>query len=231
MAEGKRTRGHASAAAVAPLPRQRVLLPLPLADAYDYRVPAGLHVGPGAFVSVPLGGREMLGVAWDGEPDPALPEKRLRNILAVLDAPPMTATLRRFVDWVAAYTLSPPGAVLRMAMSAPSALEAPAPQAGWRKGAAPQGVRITPTRQRVLDVLADGAARAGGEIAEAAGVTPAVLRGMADAGLIEPALLARRPRFVAPDPDRPGPALGPEQHDAAEALKASVARRALPPRC
>ena len=228
MAEGKRTRGHGAVPAVAPLPRQRVLLPLPLADAYDYRVPAGLHVLPGAFVSVPLGGREMLGVAWDGEPDPALPEKRLRNILAVLDAPPMTATLRRFVDWVAAYTLSPPGAVLRMAMSAPSALEAPPPQAGWRKAAAPPpGARVTPTRQRVLDVLADDVPRAGGEIAEAAGVTPAVLRGMADAGLIEPALLARRPRFAAPDPARPGPTLGPEQHDAAEALKATVARRAF----
>ncbi|MBR0679405.1 primosomal protein N' [Roseomonas eburnea] len=228
MVEGKRTRSDVAATPVSPLPRLRVLLPLPLADAYDYRVPPGLAVRPGNFVAVPLGGREVLGVAWDGEPDPALPEKRLRNILSVLDAPPMTATLRRFVDWVADYTLSPPGAVLRMAMSAPSALEPPAPQAGWRRAAAlPGGARITPTRRRVLEVLADGAARAGGELAEAAGVAPAVLRGMADAGLIEPVLLPRRPRFVPPDPDRPGPELRPEQHQAAEALKATVARRAF----
>ena len=42
----------------------------------------------------------------------------------------MTASLRRFVDWVAAYTLSPPGAVLRMAMSAPGGAGAAAAQAG-----------------------------------------------------------------------------------------------------
>ena len=104
-------------------PRRRVLLPLPLAGAYDYRVPEGMEPvpEPGAFVQVPLGGRETLGVVWDGEADPALPERRLKNITAVLDVPPMTASLRKFVDWVAAYTVSPPGAVLRMAMSSPSA--------------------------------------------------------------------------------------------------------------
>lgn len=226
MGPGKRTRGGVTKGAVAPAPRLRVLLPLPLADAYDYRRPDGLAVPPGAFVAVPLGGRDVVGVAWDGEPDPALPEHRLRNILAVLDAPPMTGALRRFVDWVAAYTLSPPGAVLRMAMSAPAALEPPAPQAGWRMATAPPaGRRITPMRRRVLDVLADGAARTGGALAEAAGVAPAVLRGMADAGLIEPALLPHRAPFARPDPDHPGPALGPEQGAAAAALRAAVAQR------
>lgn len=225
MAGGKRTRGGVTAGPVAAAPRVRVLLPLPLGNAYDYRVPEGHALAPGTFVVVPLGGRETIGVVWDGEPDPGLSENRLRNVQAVLDAPPMTAVLRRFVDWVAAYTLSPPGAVLRMAMSAPSALEPPAPQAGWRRAPAPPGgARITPMRRRVLEVLADGAARAGGELAEAAGVAPAVLRGMADAGLIEPALMPRRRIFAAPDPDHPGPALGPEQREAAEALRAAVAR-------
>jgi primosomal protein N' (replication factor Y) len=226
MAGARTTRGGTAGGAVAPAPRRRVLLPLPLADAYDYRVPAGLAAAPGDFVTVPLGGRQVAGVVWDGEADPALPESRLRDILAVLDAPPMTATLRRFVDWVAAYTLSPPGAVLRMAMSAPAALDPPAPQAGWRAAAAPpEGARLTPPRARVLALLADGAARAGGEIARAAEVAPAVLRGMADAGLIEPALLPRRPRFAAPDAARPGPALGPGQDAAAAALRAAVAAR------
>jgi primosomal protein N' (replication factor Y) len=209
-------------------PRIRVLLPLPLAQAYDYRAPEGAVPPPGTFVVVPLGTREAIGVVWDGEPDPALPEARLRGVIERLDAPPMTEALRRFVDWVAAYTLSPPGAVLRMAMSAPAALEPAAPQAGWRLAAAPpEGARITPPRRRVLDAMADGAPRAGGAIAEAAGVSPAVLRGMADAGLIEPALLPHAPRFAAPDPDHPGPVLGPEQETAAEALRAAVARRAF----
>lgn len=220
------TRSGVTARAVPPAARVRVLLPLPLADAYDYRVPAGMALVPGCFVVVPLGGREVAGVVWDGEADPTLPEGRLRDIRAVLDAPPMTATLRRFVDWVAAYTLSPPGAVLRMAMSTPSALEPRAPQAGWRAAAPPpEGARITLPRARVLAVLADGAPRAGNEIARAAEVAPAVLRGMADAGLLEPALLARPAHFAMPDAARPGPALGPEQDHAAAALRAAVDAR------
>lgn len=208
--------------------RLRVLLPLPLADAYDYRAPAGPPVPLGSFVVVPLGRRQAIGVVWDGTPDPSLPESRLRGVEQVLDAPPMTETLRRFVAWVAAYTLSPPGAVLRMAMSAPSALEARAPQAGWRRAAhPPEAARITPPRRRVLDAVADGAPRAGGEIAEAAGVTPAILRGMADAGLIEPALLPHRRVFATPDPAHPGPALGPEQAAAAATLREAVGRRAF----
>ena len=42
----------------------RVLLPLPLADAYDYSVPDGLDLAPGTFVIVPLGKRLACGVVW-----------------------------------------------------------------------------------------------------------------------------------------------------------------------
>jgi primosomal protein N' (replication factor Y) len=109
------------------------MLPLPLdAGTYDYRLPAGLDAGPGHFVVVPLGGREAVGVVWDGDPDLTLPAHKLKNVQAVLDAPPMGESLRRFVEWVAAYTLSPPGAVLRMAMSAPAALEPLPAKAGWQ---------------------------------------------------------------------------------------------------
>ena len=56
--------------------RLRVLLPLPLAGAYDYRVPAAWAEAPvaGSFVEVPLAGRSMIGVVWDGAADPDLPE-------------------------------------------------------------------------------------------------------------------------------------------------------------
>jgi primosomal protein N' (replication factor Y) len=214
---------------VALAPRVPVLLPLPLAaGAYDYRVPPGLAVAPGDIVQVPLGGRESLGVVWDGEADPALPAGKLRDIRAVLPAPPMAARLRRFIDWVAAYTLAPPGAVLRMALSAPAAL-GPAPaRAGWRAAeAAPAAARLTPARRQVLALLPPGAVRAGAELAAAAGVSPAVVRAMADAGLLEPALLPAQPAFPRPDPAHPGPRLGAEQAAAAAALMASTAAGAF----
>ena len=204
------------------------MLPLPLdAGTYDYRLPAGLDAGPGHFVVVPLGGREAIGVVWDGDPDPTLPAHKLKNVQAVLDAPPMGESLRRFVEWVAAYTLSPPGAVLRMAMSAPAALEPLPAKAGWQaaSGALREDVKLTPARQRVLDLLGPGEVRSGGDLAVAAGVSPGVVRGLADAGLLVPALMPRGAAFPRPDPDHPGPVLGPGQRAAADALRAKAAAR------
>ena len=85
----------------------KVLLPLPLADAYDYSVPDGLDVAAGHFVIVPLGKRETVGVVW-GEGSGEVPPEKLRDIAHVLPALPMADPLRRFVDWVSAYTLAPP---------------------------------------------------------------------------------------------------------------------------
>ena len=171
----------------------------------------------------PLNRKELIGVAWDGRgnlSEPPLPDTRLKPIVQTLPAPPMTASLRRFIDWVASYTLSPPGAVLRMAMSAPAALEPPPVMPGWML--APPGgnsqPRLTPERKRVLAAMAPGEVYAGARLAEAAGVSPGVLRGMADNGLLRPAVLPRAARFARPDPDHPGPRL-------------SEPRPRPPPRC
>ena len=204
--------------------RVRVVLPLPLSAAYDYVLPAHLSAPLGSFVEVPLGNRAMLGVVWGGPGDAMIAAQRLKPVRAVLPAPVMSESLRRFIDWVAAYTLSPVGAVLRMAMSAPSALEAPGHRAGWRRGEV-AGPRLTPERSRVLAALAEDAAMAGDLLARAAGVSPAVLRGMADRGMLVPALLSRAPRFARPDPGHPGPALSTDQEAGASALRAAVARR------
>src|SRR5690606_16661067 len=99
--------------------------------AYDYRVPDGMALEPGDFVSVPLGPRIVDGVVWGGGEGGVEPEK-LKDVIALLDAPPLPGGLRRLVDWVASYTLSPPGAVLRMAMSVPSALQPPKRVTAWR---------------------------------------------------------------------------------------------------
>src|SRR4051794_32746906 len=211
--------------------RVPVLLPLPLAGAYDYAVPAPMALRPGEFVSVPLNQRDVVGVVWDPPAEPEanpVPDRRLRPVAAALPAPLMSASLRRFIDWVSAYTLSPPGAVLRMAMSVPAALEAPVPRAGWIL--APPGnsrPRITPERQRVLDAMRPGEVEAGARLAELAGVSPGVLRGMADNGLIRPALLPHGSRFSRPDPHHPGPALGAAQAAAGAALRGKVAERSF----
>jgi hypothetical protein len=43
-----------------------VLLPQPLPEPFDYELPEGMTAPPGSFVVVPLGPREMIGVAGLG---------------------------------------------------------------------------------------------------------------------------------------------------------------------
>lgn len=196
----------------------RVMLTEPVGP-YDYLVPDGMAHAPGTIVQVPLGKRAALGVIWDSDPEAKpIDRHRLRPIESVFMAPPMQGAMRRFVDWVAAYTLSAPGAVLRMALSSPAALDPPVAAVGWR--AAEGAVANTNARRRVLAVLGDGPPRPGTELARDAAVTPGVIRAMARAGLLDPAAL------LPPAPTWPSPApamLTPAQAEAAAALRDAVA--------
>jgi len=131
-----------------------VLLPLALPAPYDYLLPEGRHVEPGRFVVVPLGPVEYLGVVWprpEDTPPPKIKREKLREIIELVDdVPPLPRVSLDFADWVARYTLSSPGMVLRMMMSSGRAFAPPAPRYGVRLvGAAPS--RLTPARARVLD--------------------------------------------------------------------------------
>ena len=201
-----------------------VLLPLPLTDAYDYKLPAGVapeDARPGTFVRVPLGSRVVIGVIWgDGRGDVA--PGKLREILEILPMPPLSDGLRKLVDWVAAYTLSRRGAVLRMAMSVPAAFEPPRMRTVYRNGSA-RPERLTPARQRVLDVVADDPPRSAADLAETAGVSPGVVKGLSDAGALEAVTVPDRAAFERPDPARAGPALSEPQAAAAAIFRDEVA--------
>jgi len=204
-----------------------VLLPLPLADAYDYSVPDGLDVAVGQFVIVPLGKRETLGVVW-GEGTGEVAVAKLRDVIEVLPALPMADPLRRFIDWVAAYTLAPPGAVLRMAMSSPSALEAPRTELVYRPSVdAADTLKLTAARRRVLEALKDGPAMAAAELAHLAGAGTSVIKAMAAAGLLEAVERIVRRSFPRPDGGRDGPALSPAQKTAADGLIEKVKAHAF----
>ena len=163
-----------------------ILLPLPLAGSYDYLV-EGLALAAGDFVVVPLGRRETIGVVW-GPDTSEVPGHKLKPVIARLDVPPLPEVTRRFVDRVAAYTLAPPGAVLRMAMSVSAALEPPRLLAAWRltqEPAAQSQPRETPARLRVRAVLQQGPARGTADLAREAGVGTGVIKAMAAAGILE----------------------------------------------
>jgi primosomal protein N' (replication factor Y) len=199
-----------------------VLVPMPAERPYSYAVPEGETAVPGAIVRVPLGPREVAGIVWDGEAE-TLDARRLRPISQVFDCPPIDAPTRRFVDWVAAYTLSPPGMVARMLLRAPEAFDPEPPIEGIViTDLAPD--RLTPARRRVLELAGDRMAWTRSGLAHAAGVSLTVVDGLKAQGVFETALIPPRPVVAPPDPDYAVPELTPDQRGAGDALRASAAR-------
>jgi primosomal protein N' (replication factor Y) len=201
--------------------RVSVLLPLPLYGAYDYQTDGNLELQAGDFVAVPLGSREVVGVVW-GDATGDVDEAKIKPVAALFDTPPMPKPLRKFVEWVAAYSLSPPGAVLRMAMNVRGALEPPKPVRAYTAAEVPSDLRLTPARKRVLKILADGPPHTGANLAREAGVSASVIKGLADAGAVNALDLPPGPVFEPPDPDHPGAQLSAEQQTVAASLRDQV---------
>ncbi|KGF69689.1 primosome assembly protein PriA [Hoeflea sp. BAL378] len=198
-----------------------VLIPMPAERAYSYALPQGVDAAPGQIVQVPLGPRLVSGIVWDGPTDEVDP-KKLREIAQVFDCPLVNAPMRRFIDWVAAYTLSPPGLVARMALRAPAAFD-PEPMIDALRLTDTRPERLTAARERVLEQAGDGFAWTRSGLAHAAGVTASVIDGLAAQGVFEPVRLRPPPVVAAPDPDYQPAALEPGQAEAADALRATVA--------
>lgn len=198
-----------------------VLVPLALDQPYSYAA-GNLAVAPGDLVRVPLGTRECTGVVWgdNATPDPRL-DNRIREIAEKLDVPPLRDELRKLVDWIAAYTLSPRGMVLRMTLRMGDGLGPQRERVGVRLAGSPPE-RMTPARARVLALLADRLVRAKGEAAKQAGVSPGVVDGLIDEGTLETVVLPPEPVAREPDPDYFQPDLTAAQEAAAAALREAV---------
>ena len=190
----------------------------------DYRVPDGATVEPGSVIVAPVGPRQLLGVAWDADRLPAneVPESRLRPLAGVLDVRPIPAPLMRLCEWTADYYLSPLASVLRMVLPSSAALDGPRQITEYRPtGLVPD--RLTPQRETALAKLGgrQGTIR---ELADHAGVSDGVLRGLVNLGALEAvAVDADRP-LACPDPDFAPPELNDDQQQAAESLAGAVGK-------
>ena len=207
----------------APGERIAVLTTQPLGRALDYRAPSsGCAVGD--YLEVPLGPRAVLGVVW-GAGDGDFDEAKLKPAARVLDLPAMRGEMRLFLERVAAYTLTDPSMMLRLATRAPGLGDGPAMRRVLRRGAG-EPSRMTAARARVLDALEGGAILTPGELSEAAGVSSSVVKGLVATSAVVEEETPRDVPYPALDPTRPGPSLSEEQAAAARALRAGVASRA-----
>ncbi len=147
--------------------------------------------------------------------------KKLKNVDLKFDCPPLSGELMQFVDWVAGYTLSPPGMVLRMVLRAPAALE-PSPSEDrlpiWRTGAGTDDG----TRQRVLELARDGFHWSKSGLAHAAGVSVSVVNGLISQDVLETVEIPAGPLVPLPDTNYHQPELLDEQIEIARQIAEAV---------
>jgi primosomal protein N' (replication factor Y) len=202
---------------------KQVLVPYPVDKAYDYAVPAEMDVRDGDYVCVPLGGREVPAVVWSASASLQRDKGdfKLKYILEHYNLPPMPEAHREFIAWVAKYTLSPLGSVLKMAVSVASAMQPPAPAIGYQ--ICIESIPKLPEKQQiVMDIMADGQVRRPAEIADLAGVSAGVVKTLTGKGLLKPVELTNPAPCRHPDPMRDGPELSDIQAAAADHLRGAV---------
>lgn len=214
--------------------RIKVLLPLAVESAFDYT--AGSPVPPpGSVVLVPLGKKFRTGVVWDdaisgdtpGHSQNNVDISRLKPIADIIAVPPMTSQMRRFIEWVARYTMAPPGAVLKMALPSQIVTARTPVQMLYHATGTITG-RMTDMRKAVLAHAAQkpGTIR---DIASRAGTSESVVRNLIKAGALAGQAIETDRPYPQPDSARPGPDLNDDQAKAARILTDTVSARAFSP--
>ncbi|MBY8976061.1 primosomal protein N' [Rhodobacteraceae bacterium NNCM2] len=206
-----------------------VMLPAPFDGPLDYMVPEGMVLGPGDFVQVELGARVLTGIVWGagaGKLDPS----RLKMVAGRYDVPPMAEAMRRFLERAADYTLTPPGMMVRLGTRVPELGKPPPTRRVWYlTDTRPE--RSTDARARVIQVLEEhgGLGFGTAELAEMAGVSAAVVTGLAKAGVLTGKEVARDAPFPPLFGHGEGAHLSEGQAAAAEVLRGHVAKAKFKP--
>ncbi len=202
--------------------RVRLLVFNAVLGVLDYRVPPGMEIEIGAVVLVPLGPRQIIGIVWEADrlAGTEVPEAKLRPIIEVLPVPPLSAALRRLIEWTADYYCAPIQSVARMALSSTAALRGGSTTTEYRlSGLEP--ARLTPQRAAAMDAL-HGEQASIRELAEIASVSEGVLRSMANSGLLEAVTLDLDRRYPRARADFAVPELSDDQQAAADRFIAAV---------
>lgn len=207
--------------------RVPVLLPMAFDQTFDYLVSPDVELAAGDFVMVPFGPQMRLGVVWDGPAGFQKPvdPKKLKPIDGLVDVPSLPLASLKFAEWIAKYTLSPLGMVVRMMMGARSAFEPEKPRSGVQiVPGAPLPPRMTPARTKALEIASDGGIRVKSELAREAGCTSGVIDGLVQAGaLVEVAIPEKT--YPKPDPQHVTVEFSEAQDAAVHALRSAIDAR------
>jgi len=89
----------------------QILFPVNVPNAFDYSVPCDFEIAIGNFVYAPIGKQIKLGVVVSlGK---AEQNRKLRELVSVKQAKPLTAEMIQFIFWTSRYNCAPLGISLK----------------------------------------------------------------------------------------------------------------------
>lgn len=210
--------------------RVSVLAAVPIGQPYDYAVPAGVTLGAGDIVRIPFGKREVTGVVWPAADAPPSDKKvKLKAVLHRYDVPPLGKAQIEFVEWIARYTLSDLGSVLKLMLSPPEVLEDARESTAYTLGAIAGDAKLSAPRQRVISALQGGAGMTAAMLCDAAQCTPSVLHGMVQSGQLVKTLKQAASPASNINADHQHVTFSDAQGEAARVLEDRVAAKAFAP--
>jgi len=102
-----------------------VLLPLPFDHGFDYLVPVDHTLEIGDYVRVPFRQQTITGIVWRFVETSKTPKGKIKYITDKIPDLSLPQSERDFIAWMAGYTLTPIGSILKLTLPVPQAFETP----------------------------------------------------------------------------------------------------------
>ncbi len=199
-----------------------VLLPLPFNEPFDYKIEGEAVLGE--LVRVPFGREVHVGVVWKKGKSSNLDESKIKPIMERINFPPLSAELRKFIEFVSGYNMAFAGQVLKMVLSVRQVFDDPKMTVLYElsgKTLAEAKLKNSDARWRVMDFLKVAPFNRQ-DIAAGAGVGQSVIKAMIDAGVLRPVLIEDKKEFEKPNAAYKKVNLTDEQKEAAVQLVGEI---------
>ena len=199
-----------------------VLLPLPFNEPFDYKIEGEAVLGE--LVRVPFGREVHVGVVWKKGKSSNLDESKIKPIMERINFPPLSAELRKFIEFVSGYNMAFAGQVLKMVLSVHQVFDDPKMTVLYElsgKTLAEAKLKNSDARWRVMDFLKFAPFNRQ-DIAAGAGVGQSVIKAMIDAGVLRPVLIEDKKEFEKPNAAYKKVNLTDEQKEAAVQLVGEI---------
>lgn len=199
-----------------------VLLPLPFNEPFDYKIEGEAVLGE--LVRVPFGREVHVGVVWKKGKSSNLDESKIKPIMERINFPPLSAELRKFIEFVSGYNMAFAGQVLKMVLSVRQVFDDPKMTVLYElsgKTLAEAKLKNSDARWRVMDFLKFAPFNRQ-DIAAGAGVGQSVIKAMIDAGVLRPVLIEDKKEFEKPNAAYKKVNLTDEQKEAAVQLVGEI---------